>query len=98
MPARISAIAKAEGRIDVLEEKISVLEHRVGSVEGGLKDEVQRATSVDQELKELLIELKNKNPITEFVTKNWKFIAVWIVVTSGGDVTQLLNAFKAVGG
>ena len=81
----------------MLEDKISVIEHRVNVVEGGLQAEVQRATSVDYELKELLIELKNKNPITEFVATNWKFIAIWIVVTSGGDVTQLLNAFKALG-
>lgn len=98
MPARVSAIAKAEERLEVLENKINVLEHRVQTVESGLKDEIVRATSVDQELKELLIELKNKNPITEFVTQNWKFIAIWIVVTSGGDVTQLLNAFKTLGG
>lgn len=98
MPERVSAIAKAERRINVLEEKIGVLEHRVGTVEDGLKHEVQRAVAVDTELKELLIELKNKNPITEFVATNWKFIAIWIVVTSGGDVTQLLNAFKALGG
>ena len=98
MAPRVSAIAKAEGRLDVLEDKISVIEHRVGIVEGGLRAEVQRATSVDQELKELLIELKNKNPITEFVAQNWKFIAVWIVITSGGDVTQLMNAIRALGG
>lgn len=97
MPERVSAIAQAERRINVIEEKIGVLEHRVSTVEDGLKAEVQRAVSVDTELKELLIELKNKNPITEFVTTNWKFIAVWLVVTSGGDVTQLLNAFKALG-
>ena len=98
MAPRVSAIAKAEERLEVLENKINVLEHRVQTVESGLKDEIVRATSVDHELKELLIELKNKNPITEFVTQNWKFIAIWIVVTSGGDVTQLLNAFKAIGG
>ena len=75
----------------MVENRVGLLEHRVEEVETSLASEVQRAVSVDSELKEILIELKNKNPITEFVKENWKVLAIWIAITSGGDVRLLME-------
>lgn len=97
MVARLSATEKlqqAEGRLQVVEQRVGLLEHRVGEVETSLSHEVQRAVSVDMELKEILIELKNKNPITDFVRDNWKVLAVWIAITSGTDVKLLIEALN----
>lgn len=87
-----------DGRIGMLDNRLLDAERRLSNVEGALHAEVLRATSVDSELKELLIDIRNKNPITEFFTENWKYIAIWIVISTGGDITKLLQALSSVKG
>ena len=89
---------RVERRISLLDTHVTGLDRRVSTVESGLKDEVTRAMTVDTELKALLIDLRNKNPITEFFIENWKFIALWAALTSGQDVTALVSNLKLLGG
>ena len=87
-----------DGRIGILDNRLLDAERRLSNVESELHAEVLRATSMDADLKELLVEIRNKNPITEFFTENWKYIAIWIVISTGGDITKLLQALSSVKG
>lgn len=97
MAARTTAVQQVEAHVMALEERVKVVEDKVQHVEAGLVNEITRATSIDEELRDLLVTLRDKkNPITEFVAENWKFIAVWITITIGGDVEQLVKIFKTL--
>lgn len=97
MAARTTTVQQVEAHVMALEERVRVVEDKVQHVEAGLVSEISRATNIDEELRELLVTLRDKkNPITEFVAENWKFIAVWVTITIGGDVEQLIKIFKTL--
>ena len=60
-------------RLAVLEVKVDNIEKRVDGME-----------AVIQDIREVLVELRNKNPINEFLQKYWKhMIAIVFLIMSG---------------
>ena len=62
-------------RLAVLEVKVDNIEKRVDGME-----------AVIQDIREVLVELRNKNPINEFLQKYWKhMIAIGFLIMSGNS-------------
>ena len=66
-------------RLAVLEVKVENIEKRVDGME-----------AVIQDIREVLVELRNKNPINEFLQKYWKhMIAIDVLVMSGNSAVLI---------
>ena len=85
-------------RITNLGSRVKVVERRVNNVEQKLQSEIERSVNVDTDLKELVVTLNDtlvrvadKNHITEFFKSHWKYIALWVTITLGGDVQTLVQ-------
>lgn len=97
-------LARNEIKIVHLDSRVKGVERRINNVEQKLQREVERSISSDNEIKELvtalrttLLEVADKNHITEFFKENWKYIAVWVTLTLGGDVKELVQFIAPLG-
>ena len=70
-------------RLAVLEVKVQNIEKRVDGME-----------AVIQDIREVLVELRNKNPINEFLQKYWKHMIVIVVLVMSGNSAVLVEILK----
>ena len=70
-------------RLAVLEVKVENIEKRVDGME-----------AVIQDIREVLVELRNKNPINEFVQKYWKHMIAIVVLVMSGNSAVLVEILK----
>lgn len=75
-----------------IETDVAVLKHRVTNVESGLKKEREVRAKVDAEHYELLLAIKNKNHVTEFVQQYWKVLAVLYLISTREDAQAIFDA------
>lgn len=101
----LDRLTNNEARIAKLDGRVGGVYKRVSEVERRLLLEVERSKEADTEIKELITALRetllmvaDKNHITEFFKKNWKYIALWVTITSGGDVKALLQQIGPIVG
>ncbi len=73
---------------------------RVDQVERDLQAEILRSVTIDNDYKEniqaLMIAIREKNDIKEFFKENWKYIAVVLIVITGGDISTFIQALQAL--
>jgi predicted RNA-binding protein with EMAP domain len=85
-------------RMDKLIHQVGGLDQRVQNVEAQLQAEILRATEIDNDfkdtIKQLMSDIKNKNEFADFVHNNWKYILGLIVIMTGGDITNLIQALN----
>ena len=70
-------------RLAVLEVKVENIEKRVDGLE-----------AVIQDIREVLVELRNKNPINEFLQKYWKHMIAIVVLVMSGNSAVLVEVLK----
>ena len=70
-------------RLAVLEVKVDNIEKRVDGME-----------AVIQDIREVLVELRNKNPINEFLQKYWKHMIAIVVLIMSGNSAVLVEILK----
>ncbi len=70
-------------RLAVLEVKVENIEKRVDGME-----------AVIQDIREVLVELRNKNPINEFLQKYWKHMIAVVVLVMSGNSAVLVEILK----
>lgn len=70
-------------RLAVLEVKVENIEKRVDGME-----------AVIQDIREVLVELRNKNPINEFLQKYWKHMIAIVVLVMSGNSAVLVEILK----
>ena len=70
-------------RLAVLEVKVENIEKRVDGME-----------AVIQDIREVLVELRNKNPINEFLQKYWKHMVAIVVLVMSGNSAVLVEILK----
>ena len=70
-------------RLAVLEVKVDNIEKRVDGME-----------AVIQDIREVLVELRNKNPINEFLQKYWKHMVAIVVLVMSGNSAVLVELLK----
>ena len=70
-------------RLAVLEVKVENIEKRVDGME-----------AVIQDIREVLVELRNKNPINEFLQKYWKHIIAIVFLIMSGNSAVLVEVLK----
>ena len=70
-------------RLAVLEVKVDNIEKRVAGIE-----------AVIQDIREVLVELRNKNPINEFLQKYWKHMIAIVVLVMSGNSAVLVEILK----
>ena len=70
-------------RLAVLEVKVDNIEKRVDGMEAGIQDS-----------REVLVELRNKNPINEFLQKYWKHMIAIVVLVMSGNSAVLVEILK----
>ena len=70
-------------RLAVLEVKVENIEKRVDGME-----------AVIQDIREVLVELRNKNPINEFLQKYWKHMIAIVVLVMSGNSAVLIEILK----
>ena len=70
-------------RLAVLEVKVENIEKRVDGME-----------AVIQDIREVLVELRNKNPITEFLQKYWKHMIAIVFLIMSGNSAVLVEVLK----
>ena len=70
-------------RLAVLEVKVENIEKRVDGME-----------AVIQDIREVLVELRNKNPINEFLQKYWKHMIAIVVLVMSGNSAVLIEMLK----
>ena len=70
-------------RLAVLEVKVENIEKRVDCIE-----------AVIQDIREVLVELRNKNPINEFLQKYWKHMIAIVVLVMSGNSAVLVEILK----
>ena len=70
-------------RLAVLEVKVDNIEKRVDGME-----------AVIQDIREVLVELRNKNPINEFLQKYWKHMIAIVVLVMSGNSAVLVEVLK----
>ena len=70
-------------RLAVLEVKVDNIEKRVDGME-----------AVIQDIREVLVELRNKNPINEFLQKYWKHMIAIVVLVMSGNSAVLVEILK----
>ena len=70
-------------RLAVLEVKVDNIEKRVDGME-----------AVIQDIREVLVELRNKNPINEFLQKYWKHMVAIVVLVMSGNSAVLVEILK----
>ena len=70
-------------RLAVLEVKVDNIEKRVEGME-----------AVIQDIREVLVELRNKNPINEFLQKYWKHMIAIVVLVMSGNSAVLVEILK----
>ena len=70
-------------RLAVLEVKVENIEKRVDGME-----------AVIQDIREVLVELRNKNPINEFLQKYWKHMIAIVVLVMSGNSAVLVEVLK----
>ena len=70
-------------RLAVLEVKVENIEKRVDGME-----------AVIQDIREVLVELRNKNPINEFLQKYWKHMIAIAVLVMSGNSAVLVEILK----
>ena len=67
----------------VLEVKVENIEKRVDGME-----------AVIQDIREVLVELRNKNPINEFLQKYWKHMIAIVILVMSGNSAVLVEILK----
>ena len=70
-------------RLAVLEVKVENIEKRVDGME-----------AVIQDIREVLVELRNKNPINEFLQKYWKHMIAIVFLIMSGNSAVLVEILK----
>ena len=70
-------------RLAVLEVKVDNIEKRIDGME-----------AVIQDIREVLVELRNKNPINEFLQKYWKHMVAIVVLVMSGNSAVLVEILK----
>ena len=70
-------------RLAVLEVKVENIEKRVDGME-----------AVIQDIREILVELRYKNPINEFLQKYWKHIIAIVFLIMSGNSAVLVEILK----
>ena len=70
-------------RLAVLEVKVDNIEKRVDGME-----------AVIQDIREVLVELRNKNPINEFLQKYWKHMIAIVFLIMSGNSAVLVEVLK----
>ena len=70
-------------RLAVLEVQVENIEKRVDGME-----------AVIQDIREVLVELRNKNPINEFLQKYWKHMIAIVVLVMSGNSAVLIEILK----
>ena len=70
-------------RLAVLEVKVDNIEKRVDVMD-----------AVIQDIREVLVELRNKNPINEFLHKYWKHMIAIVVLVISGNSAVLVEMLK----
>ena len=70
-------------RLAVLEVKVENIEKRVDGME-----------AVIQDIREVLVELRNKNPINEFLQKYWKHMIAIVFLIMSGNSAVLVEVLK----
>ena len=70
-------------RLAVLEVKVENIEKRVDGME-----------AVIQDIREVLVELRHKNPINEFLQKYWKHMIAIVVLVMSGNSAVLVEILK----
>ena len=70
-------------RLAVLEVKVDNIEKRVDVMD-----------AVIQDIREVLVELRNKNPINEFLHKYWKHMIAIVVLVISGNSAVLVEILK----
>ena len=70
-------------RLAILEVKVDNIEKRVDGME-----------AVIQDIREVLVELRNKNPINEFLQKYWKHMIAIVVLVMSGNSAVLVEILK----
>ena len=70
-------------RLAVLEVKVDNIEKRVAGIE-----------AVIQDIREVLVELRNKNPINEFLQKYWKHMIAIVFLIMSGNSAVLVEVLK----
>ena len=70
-------------RLAVLEVKVDNIEKRVDGME-----------AVIQDIHKILVDLRNKNPINEFLQKYWKHMAAIVVLVMSGNSAVLIEILK----
>ena len=70
-------------RLAVLEVKVENIEKRVAGME-----------AVIQDIREVLVELRNKNPINEFLQKYWKHMVAIVFLIMSGNSAVLVEVLK----
>ena len=70
-------------RLAVLEVKVENIEKRVDGME-----------AVIQDIREVLVELRNKNPINEFLQKYWKHMITIVFLIMSGNSAVLVEVLK----
>ena len=70
-------------RLAVLEVKVENIEKRVDGME-----------AVIQDIREILVELRHKNPINEFLQKYWKHIIAIVFLIMSGNSAVLVEILK----
>jgi len=87
-------------RMDKLHQQVGRLDMRVDQVERDLQAEILRSVTIDNDYKEniqaLMIAIREKNDIKEFFKENWKYIAVVLIVITGGDISTFIQALQAL--
>jgi hypothetical protein len=87
-------------RMDKLHQQVGRLDMRVDQVERDLQAEILRSVTIDNDYKEniqaLMIAIREKNDIKEFFKENWKYIAVVLIVLTGGDISTFIQALQAL--
>lgn len=87
-------------RMDKLHQQVGRLDMRVDQVERDLQAEILRSVTIDNDYKEniqaLMVAIKEKNDIRDFFKENWKYIAVVLLVITGGDINAFIQAITAL--
>ena len=73
-------------------ERLAVLESRMDNSDDAVRRLEHKMDSGFSAINAMLLELKNKrNPVTDFVVSNWKYLVLAAAVLLGRDVHDLLQ-------
>ena len=75
-------------------ERLAVLESRMDNSDDAVRRLEQKMDSGFSTINLMLLELKNKrNPVTDFVATNWKYLVLAGAVLLGRDIHDLVQVF-----